>query len=144
LFLRPYEFNGMRVVVSRTGYTAELGYEIYLYEASRNGERPWDAVLEAGRPHGIAVIGPSHIRRIEGASSPVAPICCATRTRYKGRHGLRLDGRPRAGTELEIDTPHGRAAAVVVEKPFIDPKKKISKRALGAALGGGSGSAADG
>ena len=28
--------------------------------------RLWDAVLEAGRPHGLAVIGPCHIRRIEG------------------------------------------------------------------------------
>jgi aminomethyltransferase len=65
-FLRRYELDGMPVLVSRTGYTAELGYEIYLFEASRRGERLWDAVLEAGRPHGLAVIGPSHIRRIEG------------------------------------------------------------------------------
>jgi glycine cleavage system aminomethyltransferase T len=66
-FLRRYELDGMPVLVSRTGYTAELGYEIYVFEASRYGERLWDAVLEAGRPHGLAVIGPSHIRRIEGA-----------------------------------------------------------------------------
>jgi hypothetical protein len=33
---------------------------------------------------------------------------------------------------------------VVVEKPFIDPNKEISNRAVGAALGGGSGPAADG
>src|SRR5204863_3955833 len=65
-FLRRYELDGMPVLFSRTGYTAELGYEIYLFEASRRGERLWDAVLEAGRPHGLAVIGPSHIRRIEG------------------------------------------------------------------------------
>jgi glycine cleavage system aminomethyltransferase T len=65
-FLRRYELDGMPVLVSRTGYTAELGYEIYLFEASRHGERLWDAVLEAGRPHDLAVIGPSHIRRIEG------------------------------------------------------------------------------
>ena len=56
----------MKVLVSRTGYTGELGYEIYLYEASRNGVKLWDAVLEAGKPHDLAVIGPCHIRRIEG------------------------------------------------------------------------------
>ena len=56
----------MKVLVSRTGYTSELGYEIYLYEASKNGVRLWDAVLEAGKPHDLAVIGPCHIRRIEG------------------------------------------------------------------------------
>ena len=65
-FVRPFEVGGMKVLVSRTGYTAELGYEIYLYEASKNGVRLWDAVLEAGKPHDLAVIGPCHIRRIEG------------------------------------------------------------------------------
>jgi aminomethyltransferase len=65
-FLRHYELDGLQVLVSRTGYTAELGYEIYLFEASRHGEQLWDALLQAGRPHGLAVIGPCHIRRIEG------------------------------------------------------------------------------
>jgi aminomethyltransferase len=65
-FLRSYELNGMPVKVSRTGYTAELGYEIYLHEASQRGEQLWDAVLEAGEPHGLTVVGPCHIRRIEG------------------------------------------------------------------------------
>lgn len=64
-YLRAYELDGMDVVVSRTGYTAEVGYEIYLHEASRHAQRLWDAVLEAGRAHDIAVIGPNHIRRIE-------------------------------------------------------------------------------
>jgi glycine cleavage system aminomethyltransferase T len=65
-YLRRYELDGMQLLVSRTGYTSELGYEIYLFQAGRHGERLWDAVLEAGRPHGLAVIGPCHIRRIEG------------------------------------------------------------------------------
>ncbi len=65
-FLRSFELDGMNVLVSRTGYTAELGFEIYLYEASKNGVKLWDAVLEAGKAHDLAVIGPSHIRRIEG------------------------------------------------------------------------------
>ncbi|MGH3112776.1 MAG: aminomethyltransferase family protein, partial [Gaiellaceae bacterium] len=65
-FMRPFEVEGMRVLVSRTGYTAELGFEVYLFEASKNGTRLWDAILEAGKPHELAVIGPSHIRRIEG------------------------------------------------------------------------------
>ncbi|HEY2650896.1 MAG TPA: glycine cleavage T C-terminal barrel domain-containing protein [Solirubrobacteraceae bacterium] len=65
-FLRSYELDGMPVLVSRTGYTSELGYEIYVFDATRNGVRLWDAVLEAGRPHDLAVIGPCHIRRIEG------------------------------------------------------------------------------
>lgn len=60
------ELDGMEVVVSRTGYTSELGFEIYLKNASRDGEKLWDAILEAGEPHGLKVTGPCHIRRIEG------------------------------------------------------------------------------
>jgi len=32
------------------------------------------------------------------------------------------------GTELEVETPHGRASAVVVRKPFIDPAKETPKQ----------------
>jgi glycine cleavage system aminomethyltransferase T len=64
-FMREYALDGMNVVVSRTGYTAELGYEIYLKNASRDGIKLWDAVLKAGKPHGLRVIGPCHIKRIE-------------------------------------------------------------------------------
>lgn len=60
------ELDGMQVVISRTGYTSELGFEIYLKNASRDGVRFWDRVWEAGRPYDMSVIGPCHIRRIEG------------------------------------------------------------------------------
>jgi glycine cleavage system aminomethyltransferase T len=61
-----HELDGMDVVVSRTGYTGEVGYEIYLRDASEHGVKLWNRVLEAGKPHGLEVIGPCHIRRIEG------------------------------------------------------------------------------
>ncbi|MFP5068299.1 glycine cleavage T C-terminal barrel domain-containing protein [Pseudonocardia nantongensis] len=64
--MRRYTVDGMDVVVSRTGYTGEIGYEIYLYDATRNAAALWDRVWEAGRPHGMRTIGPCHIRRIEG------------------------------------------------------------------------------
>ena len=64
-YLRHYTLDGMEVVVSRTGYTAELGYEIYLTNAVRDAGKLWDAVWQAGQPHGLRPIGPSHIRRIE-------------------------------------------------------------------------------
>jgi len=64
-YLRDYQLDGVDVIVSRTGYTAELGFEIYVKDASRHGEKIWDVVLEAGKPHGLTVIGPCHIKRIE-------------------------------------------------------------------------------
>jgi glycine cleavage system aminomethyltransferase T len=74
-YVRPYELDGMSVVVSRTGYTGELGYEIYLQDASEHGAKLWDAVLEAGRPHDLAVIGPCHIKRIEAGILALGPGC---------------------------------------------------------------------
>ncbi|MGH3042228.1 MAG: glycine cleavage T C-terminal barrel domain-containing protein, partial [Gaiellaceae bacterium] len=66
-FLRELKLGDMDVIVTRTGYTGEIGYEIFVKEASRYGETLWETVLGAGKQHGMTVIGPSHIRRIEGA-----------------------------------------------------------------------------
>jgi aminomethyltransferase len=58
------EVDEIPVVVSRTGWTGEVGYEIYLRDTSR-GDDLWRLVEEAGRPHGIRAIAPSEARRIE-------------------------------------------------------------------------------
>jgi len=52
------------VVVSRTGWSGEVGYEIYLRD-SRYGLELWDRVMDAGEPFGIRAIAPSDQRRIE-------------------------------------------------------------------------------
>lgn len=56
--------DGIPVVVTRTGWTGEVGYEIYLRDGSR-GDELWERVMAAGRPHQIRPTGPSDIRRIE-------------------------------------------------------------------------------
>jgi glycine cleavage system aminomethyltransferase T len=53
------------VVVTRTGWTSEVGYELYLLDPTR-GTELWERVMEAGRPHRVRPTGPSDIRRIEG------------------------------------------------------------------------------
>ena len=65
-YLREYALQGLDVVGSRTGSTSEMGFEIYCRDASRKAEKLWQIVLEAGKPHGLAVIEPCHIRRVEG------------------------------------------------------------------------------
>jgi len=57
--------GGCDVVISRTGFSTERGYEIYLYNASTNAEQMWNAVLEAGPKHNLKVTAPGHCRRIE-------------------------------------------------------------------------------
>ena len=55
---------GVPVVVSRTGWTGEVGYEVFLTDPSR-GDELWEAIMEAGRPHGIRPLAPCEARRIE-------------------------------------------------------------------------------
>jgi glycine cleavage system aminomethyltransferase T len=52
------------VVVSRTGWTGEVGFEIYLCDRAR-GTELWDRVMETGRPFEIRAIAPSDQRRLE-------------------------------------------------------------------------------
>jgi glycine cleavage system aminomethyltransferase T len=196
------ELDGMELVISRTGFSGELGYEIYLKNASRDGEKLWDRVMEAGEPYNLRPIGPCHIRRIEGGILAIGADMWLDNNPYEvgygykwmvefdqeadfvGKEALRkikeegvkrklvgveiggerlgayIDGSmidffpvydegrhigkvtsacysPRLeknigysmvpieytdlGTEFEVETPHGRTNAVVVEKPFIKP-----------------------
>lgn len=62
---RRAEVRGIPVIVTRTGWTSEVGYELYLLDPARGGEL-WQTLLEVGAPHGVVPTGPSDIRRIEG------------------------------------------------------------------------------
>ena len=52
---RDGEVAGMPAIVSRTGYTGEDGFELYVDAAA--SEEVWDALLEAGHGHGIRPCG---------------------------------------------------------------------------------------
>ena len=58
------ELDGIPLVVSRTGWTGEVGFEIYLRDGSR-GTELFERIFNAGEPYGIRVIAPSEARRIE-------------------------------------------------------------------------------
>lgn len=57
--------KGMELVISRTGFSAEVGYEVYLRDATKNADLLWDTLIAAGEEFNIRVIAPGHIRRIE-------------------------------------------------------------------------------
>ena len=48
-------YKGIPVVLSRTGYTGELGYEVFCHPD--DGPAVWDAIWEAGQPHGLKPLG---------------------------------------------------------------------------------------
>jgi len=192
--------DGIPVIVTRTGWTGEVGYELYLRDGSR-GDELWEKVMEAGKPYEIRPTGPSDIRRIEagilnyGADMTIADnpfevgldrlVDLDKSSDFIGKQalkriategvkrklvGIEIQGPPiefnmtkwavardhtrigsvtsaihsprlkknigyamvpiehaAVGSELTVQTPGGERGAVVVEKPFIDPKKEIPK-----------------
>lgn len=58
--------GGQPVLVTRTGWSGELGFEVYT-SSDTDGVALWDHLLGAGAPYGLAVrgLGPLGIRRIE-------------------------------------------------------------------------------
>ena len=64
-WLRELELEGIPLVVSRTGWSSELGYELYLRDGSK-GDQLWELIMAAGASHGLKPGHTSSIRRIEG------------------------------------------------------------------------------
>jgi aminomethyltransferase len=59
------ELDGIPLVLTRTGWSKQGGYELYLRDG-RYGDRLWETVMEAGKPHDIKPATPSSIERVEG------------------------------------------------------------------------------
>ena len=64
-WLKEYNLDGIPLIVSRTGWSSELGYEIYLRDGSK-GNQLYEKIMKAGKEHGLQPGHTSSIRRIEG------------------------------------------------------------------------------
>jgi len=203
-WLRELELEGIPLLVSRTGWSSELGYEIYLRDGAY-GIELWERIMAAGARFGLKPGHTSSIRRIEGgmlsyhadADIHTNPFelgldrlvnldieanfigkSSLRRIKAKGverkQVGLVLDGAPLTGpntsfwaitdkgktigkvtsavfsprlqknialamvsvdrtalgTELRVLAGAEQRTALVVERPFFDPKKKITAAAL--------------
>lgn len=108
----PVELDGCSLLLSRTGYTGEDGFELYMKAA--DAQRLWERLLEAGRGEGIVPAG------------------------LGARDTLRLEARfPLYGNELTEETTPleaGLAFAVKLEKgPFAGREALITQRERGIA-----------
>ena len=62
---RPLQLDGIDLIVSRTGWSSELGYELFLRDSS-HGDRLYETIMQAGQPFDLRPGHTSTIRRIEG------------------------------------------------------------------------------
>ena len=61
-----YDFKGIPLLISRTGWSSEFGYEIFLRDG-KFGDELWEIIMNTGIPLGLCPGHTSTIRRIEGA-----------------------------------------------------------------------------
>ncbi len=203
-WLRDFVLEGIPLIVSRTGWSSELGYEIYLCD-SAHGTALWNKIMAVGEPLGLKAGHTSSIRRIEGGmlsyhadmNSQTNPfelglerlVDLDMKTDFIGKSalrkirdlgvkrrqvGLEISGPPlpapntrhwtlmecgrqvgvvtsaiysprlkknialamievdysSLGTNLDLMLPDANRSAKVVNKPFYDPKKRITAASM--------------
>jgi len=199
-WLRELDLDGIPLIVSRTGWSSELGYELYLRDGSK-GDELWEKIMIAGKKFELKPGHTSSIRRIEGGMLSYHADADINTNPYElgldrlvnldieasfvGKEALKkinIDGIKRKqvgvildceplkapnttfwkitkdnkeigkitsavysprlkknialamvtidkseiGTEFDVEVLSKKVSAVVVEKPFYDPKKKIA------------------
>ena len=199
-WFKEHDLDGIPLIVSRTGWSSEFGYELFLRDGSK-GNDLYEKIMNAGKEYGLKPGHTSSIRRIEGGmlsyhadadintnpfelgldrlvslDSDIEFIGKAALKKIKAdgikrkQVGLEINCEPLSGpnttfwsikkdnnkigkvtsavysprlkknialaminienseigTSLEVNTNKGNFEAIIVEKPFFDPKKKIA------------------
>ena len=199
-WFKECDLDGIPLIVSRTGWSSEFGYELFLRDGSK-GNDLYEKIMTAGKEYGLEPGHTSSIRRIEGGmlsyhadadintnpfelgldrlvslDSDIEFIGKAALKKIKAdgikrkQVGLEINCEPLSGpnttfwsikkdnnkigkvtsavysprlkknialaminienseigTSLEVNTNKGNFEAIIVEKPFFDPKKKIA------------------
>ena len=113
-WIRNMTLDGMDLIISRTGWSSELGYEIYLQDDAR-GTDLWDRIMTAGEPFGLKPGHTSTIRRIEGGMLSYHADMDITTNPFE----LGLDRL------IALDVPHdfvGKAALAEIKR--VGPSRK--------------------
>jgi aminomethyltransferase len=111
--------GGAPVEITRTGYTGDLGYEIWIEAA--HAIAVWDALIEAGRPHRIV---PAGILALDVARIEAGLIMIEVD--YQPAHHAIIEARKSSPFEL------GLAWAVSLDKPsFVGREALLAEKAKG-------------
>ena len=94
--LETYDFQGTELMVSRTGFTGDLGYE--LWTTPDNALNLWDALFEAGKLYGIRAIGTDALEH-----SRIEAGFIAAYIDFLPAHVTVRSGRSRSPLELGLD-----------------------------------------
>ena len=116
--LRPFglihnEFSGTELMISRTGFTGDLGYELWI--SPDKAIELWDALFEAGKFHGIRAIGTHALdlaRKEAGYLAPFEDFLPAETTVRLGRTRSPLELGMEWLVDFNKDNFNGRRALI--------------------------------
>jgi aminomethyltransferase len=89
-WFRETHIDGIPVVVQRSGWSKQGGFEIYLRDGTQ-GTRLWNIFKEAGRPYGIGPGGPNWCERVESGLVSYGGDTDRTTNPYEVRMGKYVD-----------------------------------------------------
>jgi aminomethyltransferase len=94
------EIDGVRCVISRTGWSGELGFEIYPL-SDQEASRVWNEVVRVGRSRSLQVAGPNLSRALENTITDTHYYVNSGMTPYEAGQGrlVDLDHGPFVGEE---------------------------------------------
>ena len=100
---RIHTHDGIPIIVSRTGYTGELGYEVWCHPS--DGPAVWDAIWTAGEPFAVKPLGLEALDMLRIESGPDLRRLRIRRSGrpVRGRHRLHR----RAGKRRGLHRPRG-------------------------------------
>jgi aminomethyltransferase len=115
--LAAFPHEGGEVTISRTGFTGDLGYELFV--ESGRALSLWDRLMEAGEPHGIRAIGYTALNR----ARLEAGLIVANSDFVTAEHAIRADRRRRPdeiglGFMVDLEKGHfnGRRGIVTARR----------------------------
>ena len=114
--------NGREVTISRTGFSAEVGFEIYLHDAMLYADDVWPHILEQGEEFNLRVIAPSHIRRLEAGILSYGQDMDIENNPFEVRLGWQVD--------LSKDDFVGKKALAKIKE------ERVQQRLVGLKVGG--------
>lgn len=125
--MRQLVLDGIPLVLSRTGWSGELGYELFLQDGTR-GTELWDKCMEAGAEFGIVPAAPSTIRSVEGAILSY----CSDITRHDNPWTIGLERL------VDVDKPGDYIGKAALQKIARDgpARKLVGVEIAGPPLGG--------
>ena len=135
------KFGGQDVIITRTGYTNELGWEYYT-ESHHDADALWQHLKRAGEPFGLDIFGldSMHIRRIEAGILNAGSDFDHTTTPYDAGLGMFVDQNKGdfIGKEALENAPKGTRLIGLLcgVEPHIGAEIKVGAKTVGQVTAG--------